>query len=223
MFLLAELHGFLCGPRDQNVERNAWSSIPARNNIQSIQSLFENDGTKKSQSVYHHFLYYFWWLFRGSTTPLTVTYPLDSTVHGFSHVMIHVLPWSTGSVSFVLPLPWLRSECSMRQCLVRWIMVDDGRWCLDLVWNPGAECVSQPSGARFCAQAALAAAILFLAAEVKKYEIYDGITFQWFMCAGILMVGFLSAIIFGDFGMKDAENHLTVGSFERSGTGQIAL
>jgi hypothetical protein len=58
---------------------------------------------------------------------------------------------------------------------------------------------------------------------VKKYEIYDGITFQWFMCAGILMVGFLSSIIFGDFGMKDAENHLTVGSFERSGTGQIAL
>ena len=40
-------------------------------------------------------------------------------------------------------------------------------------------------------------------AEVKKYEIYDGITFQWFMCAGILMVGFLSSIIFGDFGMKD--------------------
>lgn len=67
------------------------------------------------------------------------------------------------------------------------------------------------------------AAILCLAAEVKKYEIYDGITFQWFMCAGILMVGFLSSIIFGDFGMKDAENHLTVGSFERSGTGQIAL
>lgn len=97
---------------------------------------------QKKQSVYHHFLYYVWWLFRGSTTPLTVTYPLDSTVHVFSHVMIHVLPWSTGSVSFVLPLPRLRSECSMRQCLVRWIMVDDGRWCLDLVWNPGAECVS---------------------------------------------------------------------------------
>lgn len=42
-------------------------------------------------------------------------------------------------------------------------------------------------------------------AEVKKYEIYDGITFQWFMCAGILMVGFLSSIIFGDFGMKDCD------------------
>lgn len=41
--------------------------------------------------------------------------------------------------------------------------------------------------------------------KVKKYEIYDGITFQWFMCAGILMVGFLSSIIFGDFGMKDGE------------------
>ena len=39
--------------------------------------------------------------------------------------------------------------------------------------------------------------------KVKKYEIYDGITFQWFMCAGILMVGFVSSIIFGDFGMKD--------------------
>ena len=41
-----------------------------------------------------------------------------------------------------------------------------------------------------------------LAREVKKYEIYDGITFQWFMCAGILMVGFVSSVIFGDFGMK---------------------
>ena len=39
--------------------------------------------------------------------------------------------------------------------------------------------------------------------QVKKYEIYDGITFQWFMCAGILMVGFVSSTIFGDFGMKD--------------------
>lgn len=48
MFLLAELHGFFCGPRDQNVERNAWSSISVRNNIQSIQNLFENDGTKKN-------------------------------------------------------------------------------------------------------------------------------------------------------------------------------
>lgn len=42
-------------------------------------------------------------------------------------------------------------------------------------------------------------------APVKKYEIYDGITFQWFMCAGILMVGFVSSTIFGDFGMKDNE------------------
>ncbi|CAK9048783.1 Cytosolic carboxypeptidase-like protein 5 (ATP/GTP-binding protein-like 5), partial [Durusdinium trenchii] len=47
-------------------------------------------------------------------------------------------------------------------------------------------------------------------APVKKYEIYDGITFQWFMCAGILMVGFLSSIVFGDFGMKDNECLLIV-------------
>jgi glucose uptake protein GlcU len=29
---------------------------------------------------------------------------------------------------------------------------------------------------------------------VKKHEIYDGTTFQWFMCNGILMVGFLTAV-----------------------------
>lgn len=53
------------------------------------------------------------------------------------------------------------------------------------------------------ASAAIAFGVQY--APVKKYEIYDGITFQWFMCAGILMVGFLSSIIFGDFGMKDNE------------------
>lgn len=47
--------------------------------------------------------------------------------------------------------------------------------------------------------------------KVKKYEIYDGITFQWFMCAGILMVGFLSSIVFGDFGMKDTPDLLLSG------------
>ncbi|OLP97152.1 Cytosolic carboxypeptidase 6 [Symbiodinium microadriaticum] len=54
---------------------------------------------------------------------------------------------------------------------------------------------------------ALCAAVAFGVqyAPVKKYEIYDGITFQWFMCAGILMVGFVSSTIFGDFGMKDNE------------------
>ena len=137
---LAELHGFFCGPRDQNVERNAWSSISVRNNIQSIQNLFENDGTKKTVGVSSFSIIFDEYL--GFYYALTVTYPLDSTVHGFSHVMIHVLPWSTGSVSFVLPLPRLRSECSMRQCLLggSWLMM--GRWCLDLVWNPRAECVS---------------------------------------------------------------------------------
>ncbi|CAE7402574.1 TMEM144 [Symbiodinium natans] len=40
---------------------------------------------------------------------------------------------------------------------------------------------------------------------VKKYEIFDGVTFQWFMCAGILMVGFVSSLIFGNFGMANHE------------------
>lgn len=31
---------------------------------------------------------------------------------------------------------------------------------------------------------------------VKKYEIYDGTTFQWFMCNGILFVGILTAVAF---------------------------
>ncbi|CAE7521151.1 tmem144A [Symbiodinium pilosum] len=54
---------------------------------------------------------------------------------------------------------------------------------------------------------ALCAALAFGVqyAPVKKYEIYDGVTFQWFMCAGILMVGFVASIIFNDFGMKDNE------------------
>ena len=51
------------------------------------------------------------------------------------------------------------------------------------------------------ASAAIAFGVQY--APVKKYEIYDGITFQWFMCAGIFMVGFLSSIIFGDFGMEE--------------------
>ncbi|CAE7615106.1 tmem144A [Symbiodinium natans] len=60
---------------------------------------------------------------------------------------------------------------------------------------------------------ALCAAVAFGVqyAPVKKYEIYDGITFQWFMCAGILMVGFVSSVIFGDFGMKDNECLLIIG------------
>jgi len=35
-------------------------------------------------------------------------------------------------------------------------------------------------------------------APVKRYEIFDGTTFQWFMCSGILMVGFCVALITGD-------------------------
>mmetsp|Transcript_101836 Transcript_101836/g.263767 ORF Transcript_101836/g.263767 Transcript_101836/m.263767 type:complete len:431 (-) Transcript_101836:208-1500(-) len=31
---------------------------------------------------------------------------------------------------------------------------------------------------------------------VKKYDIYDGMTFQWFMCSGVLMAGFIIAICF---------------------------
>eukprot|EP00928_Gymnodinium_smaydae_P045812 TRINITY_DN30494_c0_g1_i1.p1 TRINITY_DN30494_c0_g1~~TRINITY_DN30494_c0_g1_i1.p1 ORF type:complete len:521 (-),score=124.41 TRINITY_DN30494_c0_g1_i1:408-1970(-) len=59
---------------------------------------------------------------------------------------------------------------------------------------------------------ALAAAIAFGVqyVPVKKYEIFDGITFQWFMCAGILMVGFFVALFFGDFGMQDKDSRLII-------------
>lgn len=33
---------------------------------------------------------------------------------------------------------------------------------------------------------------------VKKYKIYDGTTFQWFMCSGSLFVGLLAALLDGD-------------------------
>lgn len=33
---------------------------------------------------------------------------------------------------------------------------------------------------------------------VKRYEIFDGTTFQWFMCSGILMVGFVVSLATGD-------------------------
>eukprot|EP00439_Symbiodinium_sp_Y106_P021297 s127_g2.t1 len=54
---------------------------------------------------------------------------------------------------------------------------------------------------------ALGAAVAFGVqyVPVKKYEIFDGVTFQWFMCAGILMVGFVSSLIFGNFGMANHE------------------
>eukprot|EP00928_Gymnodinium_smaydae_P027105 TRINITY_DN21073_c0_g1_i1.p1 TRINITY_DN21073_c0_g1~~TRINITY_DN21073_c0_g1_i1.p1 ORF type:complete len:477 (+),score=62.63 TRINITY_DN21073_c0_g1_i1:203-1432(+) len=43
--------------------------------------------------------------------------------------------------------------------------------------------------------AALAFGVQYV--PVKKYEIYDGTTFQWFMCSGILFVGFLIALATG--------------------------
>eukprot|EP00927_Polykrikos_kofoidii_P060624 TRINITY_DN55565_c0_g1_i1.p1 TRINITY_DN55565_c0_g1~~TRINITY_DN55565_c0_g1_i1.p1 ORF type:complete len:465 (-),score=40.65 TRINITY_DN55565_c0_g1_i1:204-1526(-) len=48
--------------------------------------------------------------------------------------------------------------------------------------------------------AALGAAIAFGVqyVPVKNYAIYDGTTFQWFMCSGILFVGLASAMITGD-------------------------
>lgn len=72
-----------------------------------------------------------------------------------------------------------------------------------LYWEDGR----RPGAMEYClgllcaASAAIAFGVQYT--PVKKYEIYDGITFQWFMCSGILMVGFLSSIIFGDFGMED--------------------
>eukprot|EP00931_Biecheleriopsis_adriatica_P027709 TRINITY_DN16617_c0_g1_i3.p1 TRINITY_DN16617_c0_g1~~TRINITY_DN16617_c0_g1_i3.p1 ORF type:complete len:469 (+),score=68.18 TRINITY_DN16617_c0_g1_i3:55-1461(+) len=59
---------------------------------------------------------------------------------------------------------------------------------------------------------ALVAAVAFGVqyVPVKKYEIFDGVTFQWFMCAGILMVGFLSSLAFGSFGMANKECMLIV-------------
>jgi len=35
---------------------------------------------------------------------------------------------------------------------------------------------------------------------VKTHEIFDGITFQWFMCNGIFMVGVVLSMVFGQFG-----------------------
>ena len=37
---------------------------------------------------------------------------------------------------------------------------------------------------------------------VKKYEIFDGTTFQWFMCNGILLVGTLVGIVTGSAGLE---------------------
>lgn len=48
--------------------------------------------------------------------------------------------------------------------------------------------------------AASAAAVAFGVqyVPVKKHKIFDGTTFQWFMCSGILSVGLISAMITGD-------------------------
>lgn len=59
---------------------------------------------------------------------------------------------------------------------------------------------------------ALGAAVAFglQYVPVKKYEIFDGVTFQWFMCGGILMIGFLCSIVFGNFGMTNQEDALLI-------------
>lgn len=46
--------------------------------------------------------------------------------------------------------------------------------------------------------AALAFGVQYV--PVKTHEIFDGITFQWFMCNGILMVGVLLSMFFGELG-----------------------
>ena len=38
----------------------------------------------------------------------------------------------------------------------------------------------------------------FFEAKVKRYEIFEGTAFQWFMCNGILMVGFTIAALTGE-------------------------
>eukprot|EP00930_Biecheleria_cincta_P031230 TRINITY_DN21685_c0_g1_i2.p1 TRINITY_DN21685_c0_g1~~TRINITY_DN21685_c0_g1_i2.p1 ORF type:complete len:386 (+),score=69.93 TRINITY_DN21685_c0_g1_i2:28-1185(+) len=47
---------------------------------------------------------------------------------------------------------------------------------------------------------AVAAAVAFGVqyVPVKRYKIYDGTTFQWFMCSGILFVGLAAALLGGD-------------------------
>ncbi|CAE8673322.1 unnamed protein product [Polarella glacialis] len=71
----------------------------------------------------------------------------------------------------------------------------------------GATCISIAGLlCAFCA--ALAFGVQYV--PVKKYEIFDGVTFQWFMCSGILMVGFIAAITFNDFGMETQDSLLVV-------------
>eukprot|EP00929_Paragymnodinium_shiwhaense_P063734 TRINITY_DN31870_c0_g1_i1.p1 TRINITY_DN31870_c0_g1~~TRINITY_DN31870_c0_g1_i1.p1 ORF type:complete len:439 (-),score=68.62 TRINITY_DN31870_c0_g1_i1:233-1549(-) len=59
-----------------------------------------------------------------------------------------------------------------------------------------------------CFFAAIAFGIQYV--PVKRYEIYDGITFQWFMCAGILFFGFAVGLVTGDYGLEGSDSNLIV-------------
>lgn len=62
------------------------------------------------------------------------------------------------------------------------------------------------SGGFLSALLALGASISFGVqyVPVKKYEIYDGTTFQWFMCSGIMMMGFVLSLCFGSLEQEPA-------------------
>lgn len=56
--------------------------------------------------------------------------------------------------------------------------------------------MSQATGLLYALVAAVAFGIQYV--PVKKYEIFEGTAFQWFMCNGILMVGFIIAAASGE-------------------------
>lgn len=56
--------------------------------------------------------------------------------------------------------------------------------------------MSQATGLLYALVAAVAFGIQYV--PVRKYEIFEGTAFQWFMCNGILMVGFIIAAASGE-------------------------
>mmetsp|Transcript_50375 Transcript_50375/g.155751 ORF Transcript_50375/g.155751 Transcript_50375/m.155751 type:complete len:427 (+) Transcript_50375:64-1344(+) len=54
------------------------------------------------------------------------------------------------------------------------------------------------SGLTYALAAAVAFGVQYV--PVKRYEIFDGTTFQWFMCSGILMVAVVISFSFGELG-----------------------
>ena len=56
--------------------------------------------------------------------------------------------------------------------------------------------MTQLTGYGFAGLAAVAFGLQYV--PVKKYEVFDGTTFQWFMCNGILMVACCLGLATGD-------------------------